>query len=283
MATTELELQEITALPKKVSSQITVTDCLMGIDSAEGYQMLIKDLGDYIIQKVTSSINGQDQTLVQALSALDSKLLVQTGGNITADNVNNLKEPAIYSRYIEAVAITGDSSMGNHFGLFIVTNSPNAERVGQYILMPNSGRVAMRYDNSGTWTTWQILATKAEVDTLNSNTYLLTGGVSIPKDANIDTYTTPGKYGTFSSTIARTLSGLPFEKGNSSNTAFNLIVENSAFNDPSTRRQILQFYNDCYQWVRYGTTSSWTTSWERQPTRAEMNALVERVAALENS
>ena len=104
-------------------------------------------------------------------------------------------------------------------------------------------------------------------------TYLLTGGISIPNDANIDTYTIPGKYGTHSSTIARTISGLPFEKGSSSNSAFNLIVENSAFNDPSARRQILQFYNDRYQWVRYGTTSSWTTSWERQPTRAEMDVL----------
>lgn len=69
--------QAITALPKKTysgSSQIASTDYLLGIDSAEGYQMLIQDLGEYIINRATASLAGSTQTLASAISALNSKL-----------------------------------------------------------------------------------------------------------------------------------------------------------------------------------------------------------------
>ena len=69
--------QAITALPKKTysgSSKIEATDYLLGIDSAEGYQMLIQDLGEYIINKVTTSLAGSNQTLVAAIGALNSNL-----------------------------------------------------------------------------------------------------------------------------------------------------------------------------------------------------------------
>lgn len=65
--------QAITALPVKTASGIANTDYLLGIDSAEGYQMLIKDLGDYIIQNVQSSLMGSNQTIAAALTALNSK------------------------------------------------------------------------------------------------------------------------------------------------------------------------------------------------------------------
>ena len=68
--------QAITALPKKTysgSSKIAATDYLLGIDSAEGYQMLIQDLGEYIINRVTASLAGSNQTLAAAISALNSK------------------------------------------------------------------------------------------------------------------------------------------------------------------------------------------------------------------
>lgn len=67
--------QAITALPKKTysgSSQIASTDYLLGIDSAEGYQMLIQDLGEYIINRATASLAGSTQTLASAINALNS-------------------------------------------------------------------------------------------------------------------------------------------------------------------------------------------------------------------
>ena len=74
--------QNITALPKKTSSQLAATDYLLGIDSAEGYQMLIQDLGDYIIQHATSSLAGSSQTLANAINALNSKLTYKAGDTI---------------------------------------------------------------------------------------------------------------------------------------------------------------------------------------------------------
>ena len=82
-------------------------------------------------------------------------LLDQSGGNITADNINDLTTPAVYSRYIEASTITGATAAGTAFGLFIVTNAPNAERIGQYIFMPHTGYMAFRYYNGTTWTSWR--------------------------------------------------------------------------------------------------------------------------------
>lgn len=76
--------QAITALPKKTysgSSQIASTDYLLGIDSAEGYQMLIQDLGEYIINRATANLAGSTQTLASAISALNSNLTLTGGYN----------------------------------------------------------------------------------------------------------------------------------------------------------------------------------------------------------
>lgn len=77
--------QNITALPKKTSSQLAATDYLLGIDSAEGYQMLIQDLGDYIIQHATSSLAGSSQTLASAISALNSNFESNKRYFVTSD------------------------------------------------------------------------------------------------------------------------------------------------------------------------------------------------------
>ena len=69
--------QNITELPVKTSSGMTSSDYMLGIDSAEGYQMLIKDLGDYIIRNVqVNTIAGANQTLKSALDTLNSKVAV---------------------------------------------------------------------------------------------------------------------------------------------------------------------------------------------------------------
>lgn len=67
--------QPITSLPTKVASGIAATDYMLGIDSAEGYRMLIQDLGDYIIQHATSSLAGSNQTLANVISTLDSNYI----------------------------------------------------------------------------------------------------------------------------------------------------------------------------------------------------------------
>ena len=114
--------QAITALPKKTfsgSSKIAATDYLLGIDSAEGYQMLIQDLGEYIINKVTTSLAGSNQTLVSAISALNSNFACVNLGGVgseakTVDStdwvdiitVSNINLPAGKYMFIAAVNAT---------------------------------------------------------------------------------------------------------------------------------------------------------------------------------
>lgn len=135
----------------------------------------------------------------------------------------------------------------------------------QYLLGDGSTPIQsyQRYFRNGTWSGWAQLA-------LNSNTYLLHGGTPIPENANIDTYTTPGKYGVSSSATARTMTGLPFEQGSTSIYAFNLLVEASAFTDPNERRQTLRFYNSDVTWSRRGNANgTWSTSWSSDISRAQ--------------
>lgn len=115
---------------------------------------------------------------------------------------------------------------------------------------------------------------KSALDGLNSDAWMLRGGTRIPVNSDLNTYFTPGNYGVASSADARTMSGLPFETGSGSIYAFNLKVENAALNDSNARRQILQYFNDRQRWIRYGTvnTSTWS-AWEREPSRAEVDAL----------
>ena len=100
--------QAITALPKKTysgSSKIAATDYLLGIDSAEGYQMLIQDLGEYIINKATASLAGSTQTLASAISALNSNL------------TNTLKSGA---NSIDNLIVGGYATgSGNYFDVFV--------------------------------------------------------------------------------------------------------------------------------------------------------------------
>lgn len=89
--------QNITELPVKTSSGMTSSDYMLGIDSAEGYQMLIKDLGDYIIRNVqVNTIAGANQTLKSALDTLNSNLATLDGKTVIGNlygitDLNNVR------------------------------------------------------------------------------------------------------------------------------------------------------------------------------------------------
>ena len=70
--------QKITGLPIKTSSGIAASDYLLGIDSEEGYQTLIQDLGDYIINNVQTTLGGTAQTLAAAISIVTGFNTIKT-------------------------------------------------------------------------------------------------------------------------------------------------------------------------------------------------------------
>lgn len=166
--------QAITALPKKTysgSSQIASTDYLLGIDSAEGYQMLIQDLGEYIINRATASLAGSTQTLASAISALNSNVL-------SLPSTTNLR--LRYRTDIDCNSVTDEWILGNG------TNFPSGARfwyIHSFAYTVNSNgtintgkQIAYGYSvdkvtyertcDSGVWNEWTQLPTRAEMDTV---------------------------------------------------------------------------------------------------------------------
>lgn len=69
--------QNITALPVKTNTGVANSDYFMGIDSAEGYQILIRDVAKYIMENYNgSTLAGQAQTPKAAIDALNNKTTI---------------------------------------------------------------------------------------------------------------------------------------------------------------------------------------------------------------
>lgn len=174
--------QNITELPVKTSSGITSSDYMLGIDSAEGYQMLIRDLGDYIIRNVqVNSIAGSNQTLKSALDTLNSNWVnIDTSSELnsklsalpTNRTVNTLLQGAVTAVLTNNMA----SSSGKGYMTKISVTSVD------YTIMTGAGDFIFigRYNFSdGTITNVQKVPTRDEVDSLNSNLATLNGKVTL--------------------------------------------------------------------------------------------------------
>lgn len=174
--------QAITALPKKTSSGIAATDYLLGIDSAEGYQMLIQDLGNYIIQNVTSSLNGSNQTLAAALSALNSNLttlpLPMISGLNTQEKIdaayNDAHDNVVDNVHYIRLIVHGMSHNVLGGGRFLLEGYRATRTYGwQKITAYSSSyggenRKFERANVNGAWTEWKASPKRAEVDALNT-------------------------------------------------------------------------------------------------------------------
>jgi len=167
--------QNITALPKKTSSQLAATDYLLGIDSAEGYQMLIQDLGDYIIQHATSSLAGSNQTLASAITALNSNFASK---NYTVFNTTTLLTTQVDALPVKA-SYCGVISSYNHVEetgvpvnaagyVEIYSESVNYKRL--FFCPMGSTDVYVKDKSSNGWGDWVKIPTRSEVDALNNRT-----------------------------------------------------------------------------------------------------------------
>ncbi len=141
--------QAITGLPVKTKSGIAATDYMLGIDSAEGYQMLIKDLGDYIIQTVQSNLMGSNQTLAAALSALNSNIQCHTDNVIANDSVSFILRDKDVGRFHYGLIIGGSGTGSAYVGFVFVSNSSgNYAATVTPILNPSNRTVNASYNGS---------------------------------------------------------------------------------------------------------------------------------------
>lgn len=88
------EYQRVVDLPVKTASGISLlSDYLMGIDSNDGYQMLINDLAKRIVEDyVGSSLGGSSRTLKDALDAISNKIGSTTMGTTATTVTGAIKE-----------------------------------------------------------------------------------------------------------------------------------------------------------------------------------------------
>lgn len=188
--------QAITALPKKTysgSSQIASTDYLLGIDSAEGYQMLIQDLGEYIINRATASLAGSTQTIKSAIDALNSKTkaydyTAQSGSFLdwVSSTFTTNGEYYVVIATLNSVGLprssTGIATVTKRNSDFYVraTYGGKDEYITTYV--------------SNAWTEWTKYPTRAEVDALNSKTsgFATSLGVDMNQNKTYEITTTQG-------------------------------------------------------------------------------------------
>lgn len=175
--------QNITALPKKTSSQMAATDYLLGIDSAEGYQMLIQDLGDYIIQHATSSLAGANQTLAAAVNALNSKItlnpdaptVLQTESDydtVFANSATGILKKA----YGHQTTANFPTLGGGFHTLYQQKNISAGKEFGYQVLVShNTSGSAKEVDIfarcwvNGTASSWKKLPSRTEIDLITRN------------------------------------------------------------------------------------------------------------------
>ena len=139
-----------------------LTDYIMGMGSSAEYKALVSAVAKKIVEDYAgSSLAGSNQSIKAALDGLNSNLattyFAKTSGNINTSNIDGFTTAGIYSGYIEVIGILGLSS-SNSYGLLIVSCPPNAQRIGQYILAPSAGVLAMRYYGGSSWTAWKKVA-----------------------------------------------------------------------------------------------------------------------------
>ena len=276
--------QAITALPKKTysgSSKIAATDYLLGIDSAEGYQMLIQDLGEYIINRVTASLAGSNQTLAAAISALNSNSYSLKSGTNAASGAdfNTYITPGIYFVTSNTHAAGCTNCPSGRAGRLIVEWTTGASTVLRqtYVEYAESANVPtanvyVRVSDNGAsgWRAWQKQPTRTEIDALNSNLYNANLGTAINNNDDLDTYTKPGTYYCNSSSKAATLAHCPVNS-----SGFKLLVILTGY-ERANLIQIIEVpigLNDGGStYRRMGNPSSWGT-WVKSPTRSEVDSL----------
>ena len=167
--------QNITELPVKTSSGMTSSDYMLGIDSAEGYQMLIKDLGDYIIRNVqVNTIAGANQTLKSALDTLNSKSLTAWNSDHVVTDFNLVKTPGSYYCNMSDVS-NGPSGnwQSSHGAELLVYYRGISARVIQVLYIYNGDGEPYEFvrmqTGESSWGSWFKESVRTEVDTLNSN------------------------------------------------------------------------------------------------------------------
>lgn len=159
--------QKITELPIKTSTGINLTDYLLGIDSAEGYQMLVSDIAKKIVEDYAgSTLLGRTQSVA---SALTQCMGLYGNTRITAGNdLNSVTDFGTY--YIQSAADAGaisNTPEGAVMRIYVTAARRDANYVQQVAYPYDKDYYYIRNGSKtgSSWTEWIKSPSRDEVAT----------------------------------------------------------------------------------------------------------------------
>lgn len=166
--------QNITELPIKTNSGVASTDYMLGIDSAEGYQILVRDVAKYIVENYNgSAIAGPQQSIQAAFQ--NCTYLLRSGTTIHSQaDLNNYYNVGNYYCGANAVVTSlSNCPVSKAFIMKVEWSSGNGNP-RQIIYVYDTYECYIRWtsklDGTG-WSEWVKQPTRAEITELNSNIY----------------------------------------------------------------------------------------------------------------
>lgn len=166
--------QPITGLPTKTASGVAATDKMLGIDSAEGYQILVRDVAKYIIENCdVSTLAGAVRTPKAAIDLLNSNTYnLKTATNIPSNaDLDTYLTPGTYSIATNTIAQSLQHCPTYYCGILTVEYSPRNDTyyVIQMYYEYHTKDTYVRQRAGTTWHDWVKQPTRAEIEALNNN------------------------------------------------------------------------------------------------------------------
>lgn len=197
--------QNITELPIKTNTGVASTDYMLGIDSAEGYQILVRDVAKYIVENYNgSTLAGSAQSPKSAINALQGKLdryIIIYNATYSVSGLT-YNSPSI-SQAIDAIAGKGtgryfvecrnSASYSDSYSALTTLNctliidvlSSNYINVFGLAVASENGTTLFRAKSNGNWGNWVKQPTRTEITELNSKLAVnVTAAANVVIDVN---------------------------------------------------------------------------------------------------
>lgn len=173
--------QKITELPIKTSTGINLTDYLLGIDSAEGYQMLVSDIAKKIVEDYAgSSLAGSAQSITSAFTQVP----LLAGVNTILTSGTDLNTVTTVGTYNASNAVAR-SLMNGPEGVTLSAFRMTVERAlgtgselyRQTIILGASVYSGYRRYTAGrvTWSAWEKIPERPEIDAVANKVSAIVG------------------------------------------------------------------------------------------------------------
>jgi hypothetical protein len=236
--------QNITELPIKTNTGIASTDYMLGIDSAEGYQILVRDVAKYIVENYNgSTILGSAQTVKDAFTSLKNSAYDLSKGTVIPSGANldtYFATPGTY--YSPSATITNSlvncPITGVGFKLIVKeTGYTSPSFVIQEIYRHDSTDSELIYcraqNASSQISDWVLQPSRSEITALNSNIDNCLQQVAVAGNGQGD-YTFPsGKFGFCIWAIGTSTAGLTFLYATGSGLQAVKVTATSTSNNPT--------------------------------------------------